>query len=182
MGATLTIDRAVLSLLGDQPSWGYEVRARFRERYATLVPPPRDAAVYDALDRLEQAGVIEPYGDEAPDSERARTHYRITPAGVAELRDWRHAELPEDDAAQELLVRMRSIPATDIEGLLELLDDYERIVHEQLKRAPCERRGSVGSWRRELHRLKWSAELEWVLSARPYLRKLRGRVPRAARS
>ncbi len=172
----------MLSLVRDQPSWGYEVRARFLERYSTVILP-RDAAVYEALDRLEQAGLVEPFGeqDAGDGSRRAqRTHYRITHAGVDELHVWPRAELPDDDPAQELLVRMRSIDLSEIDLFLTLLNEYEQHVRDQLKNLPCERRGTVGSWRRELYRLRWSAELDWILWARPYLRKLKGRTPQAA--
>ena len=86
----------VLHLLFEQPSYGWELCERLRERSEGELHF-EDAAVYPLLHAYERDGLVEGYweanveGSEARKGPRRR-YYRLTPRGVgalsAALRDW----------------------------------------------------------------------------------------------
>lgn len=72
-------DTIILSLLLEQPSYGYEISRRIREmsdeKYII-----KETTLYSAFNRLEQNGYTESfYGDET--NGKRRTYYRITEKG-----------------------------------------------------------------------------------------------------
>ena len=72
-------DTIILSLLLEQPSYGYEISKRIRElsngEYII-----KETTLYSAFNRLEQNGYTESfYGSET--SGKRRTYYRITQKG-----------------------------------------------------------------------------------------------------
>lgn len=75
---------AVLQLDADQ-SYGARIRAEIERRTGRVVAP---GAIYTALDRLEQRGLVRSWlGD--PTAQRGgkrKRHYRVEPAGAALLR------------------------------------------------------------------------------------------------
>jgi PadR family transcriptional regulator PadR len=87
----------MLHLLFEQPSYGYELCERLRERSEGTLSF-EDGAVYPLLHAFERDGLAEGYwenaeGDEGDATEAAparrgprRRYYRLTPAGVAALR------------------------------------------------------------------------------------------------
>lgn len=77
-----TVLRAcLLLLLAQQPSYGYEVRARLRSRFGW----DGDAGgSYRALRAMESEGLLASVWSESPLGPRRR-HYRVTPAGHEEL-------------------------------------------------------------------------------------------------
>jgi PadR family transcriptional regulator PadR len=86
----------VLHLLYEQPSYGWELCERLRERSAGELHF-EDAAVYPLLHAYERDGLVEGYWetDDAGAARKGprRRYYRLTPHGVealrAALRDWR---------------------------------------------------------------------------------------------
>ena len=87
----------VLHLLFEQPSYGYELCERLRERSEGTLSF-EDGAVYPLLHAFERDGLAEGYWEDAEggvgDATEAaparkgprRRYYRLTPAGVAALR------------------------------------------------------------------------------------------------
>ena len=72
-------DTIILSLLLEQPSYGYEISKRIRE-LSNGDYIIKETTLYSAFNRLEQNGYTESfYGSET--SGKRRTYYRITPKG-----------------------------------------------------------------------------------------------------
>ena len=75
----------LLSLIDDEPSYGYEMAAKLNERGVKLVS---DGSIYPTLSRLQKAGLVEGYFVEVDGSGPPRKYYRIVKAGRVRLREW----------------------------------------------------------------------------------------------
>ncbi len=186
-GAALSFDLAVLSVVNDRSSHGYDVWKLFIERYGALFGSGR-GEIYKALDRLEEAGLLEML---APTGRRRNAHYRVNARGASTLVDWianplgeaREAEevhggvaLEHDGgararaAANGVVVRMRA--TDDVPVLMRLLDVYESIVRDELEKDRAPRRDRATRWLERLAREAWAAELQWIFWVRAQLRRV----------
>lgn len=74
----------LLSIIDDEPSYGYELVRKLGDRGLALVS---EGSIYPLLSRLQKGGLVEGYlvqSHEGP----ARKYYRITPDGQTALGDW----------------------------------------------------------------------------------------------
>lgn len=175
---------AVLGLLLDQPSWGYELGARFKrvfgaEPWGWHVTPQ---AIYNALKRLEDAGMIEPNeegGDDGVELDdrvdstqrRMRKPYRVTGVGARSMREWLATPMSSAPSHEELLIRLHIGEGRD-EALLAMLKRYAEaclLELEQIAAAPARTR--VQRLVKEERRLAVQARLSWTDFA---LAELRG--------
>ena len=167
---------AVLGLLLERSSYGYEVLVRFRRAFGAAQWAVSPQGLYSSLDRLERDGLIEPLGDVVDDASRRQPKrpYRVTPAGVAELHRFLAAPMGPDASRAELLVRLRCGAAHDAGALPRMLDDHERACLDELVQIGAEaaRDGDALFDRltREQRRLGVEARLAWVGYAREQLR------------
>jgi DNA-binding PadR family transcriptional regulator len=168
---------AVLGLLLDQPSYGYEVLVRFRRAFDLAQWGVSPQGLYASLDRLERDGLIEPVGasDRAAHRRQPKTPYRVTTSGADELRHFLETPMGADPSRAELLVRLQCVATRDTEALLRMLDDHEQACLEELGRIGAERpRTSDGSLVERLaleeRRLGIQARLMWIDYARQELR------------
>jgi DNA-binding PadR family transcriptional regulator len=84
--ATSRVELVVLGLLAEEPLHGYELIERYRSRGMSMWAEVGRASVYQALRRMEAAGLVSgkaQEGDEGPD----RRVYRITRTGRDRLRE-----------------------------------------------------------------------------------------------
>ncbi|MEV1172519.1 PadR family transcriptional regulator [Nonomuraea sp. NPDC049784] len=79
----MSLRHGVLGLLAEGPASGYDLAQRFQEVLGA-VWPAKHPQIYAELGRLADAGLIE-VESEGP---RGRKAYRITAAGLAEVRNW----------------------------------------------------------------------------------------------
>ncbi|MGH8916311.1 MAG: PadR family transcriptional regulator [Acidimicrobiia bacterium] len=80
------LDMCLLSLISEEPSYGYEMVSKLRERGLELAS---EGSIYPLLSRLQKQAMIESYlvqSNEGP----ARKYYRITSRGQHALEQWRH--------------------------------------------------------------------------------------------
>lgn len=130
MAATLTpLAGALLGLLNEQPRSGYDLRRVF-----ALTPmghfSDSPGAIYPALRRLRAAGLVESTV-EAQATLRPREIYRLTPAGVAALREWATAPPTRDDIIVGVeLVLLRFVLTHSSAGLAASRRFLERFEHE----------------------------------------------------
>ena len=75
----------LLSLIAEEPSYGYEMAAKLKDRGLRLVS---DGSIYPTLSRLQKAGLVEGYFVEADGSGPPRKYYRIVNAGQDRLAEW----------------------------------------------------------------------------------------------
>ena len=79
------LDMCLLSLIADEPSYGYEMAAKLKDRGLKLVS---DGSIYPTLSRLQKAGLVEGYFVEADGSGPPRKYYRIVESGRERLDEW----------------------------------------------------------------------------------------------
>jgi DNA-binding PadR family transcriptional regulator len=83
----MSIKHALLALLAQEPSHGYELKKRYDEAIG-LLWPLQQAQVYNNLRLLEQAGLVELESRVAQDHLPDQKRYRLTRAGQDELATW----------------------------------------------------------------------------------------------
>jgi DNA-binding PadR family transcriptional regulator len=102
---TSLLGRALLGLLYQAPSSGYDIRRTFTQTpMATFSDSP--GAIYPALKRLETGGLIR--GQVQNSSGRRRKVFRLTTAGVSSLKHWLRQPVTHDDVVRrtdELMLR-----------------------------------------------------------------------------
>ena len=79
------LDMCLLSLIADEPSYGYEMAAKLKGKGLKLVS---DGSIYPTLSRLQKAGLVEGYFVEADGSGPPRKYYRIVESGRERLEEW----------------------------------------------------------------------------------------------
>src|SRR6185437_7244484 len=80
---SMSLRHGLLGLLAEGPASGYDLARRFQEALGS-VWPARHPQIYAELSRLVDDGLIE-VDSHGP---RRRTAYRVTDAGLAEVRRW----------------------------------------------------------------------------------------------
>ncbi|HYV14757.1 MAG TPA: PadR family transcriptional regulator [Conexibacter sp.] len=153
MGASVrmksAVNWAVLGLVIERPSYGYELFQRLERRYGGVLEPPI-SQIYAALDALERAALIEalpaerielPEPEEPPRRARRqpKVHYRATAAGARAFRVWVAEQMREDPQHVELLRRLAAAAgaSSDRVGVMrELVDHYEQACVEEASRTP----------------------------------------------
>ncbi|MDH3708030.1 MAG: PadR family transcriptional regulator [Acidimicrobiia bacterium] len=79
------LDMCLLSVIAEEPSYGYEMARKLDERGLALAS---EGSIYPLLSRLQRRGLIEGYlvsSSEGP----ARKYYRIVAGGDEVLEQWR---------------------------------------------------------------------------------------------
>jgi DNA-binding PadR family transcriptional regulator len=163
---------AVLGLLTEQPSYGYEVLVRFRRAFDAAQWEITPQGLYAALDRLERDGLIEPVEASLREASRRqpRTAYRVTRNGRQELRSFLETPMNADPSRAELLVRLQGVGSHDLDALQLMLDRHEQECLDELGRT-----GMADSLLERLaleeRRLRIQAQLMWIEYARRELRE-----------
>ncbi|WP_270072327.1 PadR family transcriptional regulator [Streptomonospora mangrovi] len=96
----MSLRHGLLGLLAEGPASGYDLARRFQESLG-LVWPAQHPRIYVELTRLAKEGLaeVESHGP------RGRKAYRITDAGVAEVRQWLTAEDTDHTLRMETVQR-----------------------------------------------------------------------------
>jgi DNA-binding PadR family transcriptional regulator len=138
----------VLGLLAEQQLHPYAMRARMRERGHERTVRGGGASLYDAVSRLERAGLIEVVSSSREGRRPERTIYQITPDGKAELQAWVRAglvELDGPDAFQTAIAFMYVLQRSEVTELLgrraaalgALIDEAEAAIGEAASTVPA---------------------------------------------
>jgi DNA-binding PadR family transcriptional regulator len=129
----------VLALIIEQPSHGYEITQRYQRRFGSLLPMsvPR---TYGALERLRDAGLIKPViltpARPTGTQHLMRRSYQATPAGAEAYLEWVAGRMRDDPQRLELLGRISSVGLFGTDGILEVVDRYQRECMEELRQLP----------------------------------------------
>jgi DNA-binding PadR family transcriptional regulator len=170
---------AVLGLLLERPSWGYELVARFERTFGEQpwewrVTP---TAIYRALNRLEGDGMVQPIDSEAGErwmdsaQRRMRQSYRVTGDGARSMREWLTTPMPSSPSQEELLIRVHFGDASD-ETLRSMLRRHAEACLAELERiAATSAETRMQRLVKEDRRLAVQARLSWIDFA---LAELRG--------
>lgn len=173
------IDYAVLALVVERPSYGYELYDRFERRFGDFLPTCQ-ANVYEALKRLERDGYVEVAGMTGSQG-RPRINRRATAEGLEASRSWLAERIGDDPRRVELLSRMASAGLRNAAGMHALLDRYEQECAREARKIAIPNpdpaaADPVGELLWELlieHRRRVAAaQLEWVAYARSRVRAM----------
>lgn len=173
-----TVNWAVLGLVIEKPSYGYELSQRFERRFGEVLRVGT-SHIYAALNSLEKEALIEPMPSEQGSGKRRqpKIHYRATAAGARAYRGWLGQRMRDDSQRVELLGRLLSTGSLDPRAMLALVDRYERECLEEASRIAIPRRDEPGGAGDAAHalaerlvaeerRLALHGQLMWVEFAR----------------
>lgn len=152
------VQDAVLGMVVDRPDYGYRIVRRLEEEWSS-------AAVYKALTRLLERGLIEPTVVDV-DGPRPRKHYRATERGVS-LHAARVARaIRESPGRREMLRRLRQAGPGSVAAVI---DEYERQVLAELGGEALASAGLVEDLLAKERLLVGEAQLRWITMARKTL-------------
>lgn len=179
------VNFAVLGLVIERPSYGYELLKRLQSRYGELLEVRSPSHVYAALDRLQGEGLVEglavPVAPADAPARQPKVNYRATAAGGFAYRQWIAERLHDDDERVELLGRLIAVGIRDLDGLNDLLDRYDAQCVAASQRIPLAQRLPAGSGKEspaevvrrlvtEERRFVLEGQLRWIDYAREELR------------
>jgi len=174
---------AVLGLVIEKPSHGYEIGQRFEGRFGEFFSAGR-SSIYAALGTLMDAGLIEKMAGRSTTGVRqgakAGAPYRATARGARAYRGWLAERVRNDPQRVEMLGRMTLAGVHSVEAAVDFIARYEQeCVREaqELARpdrdATPESLGVAGVVERlliEERRRMIDAQLAWITYARAELR------------
>lgn len=159
----------VLAQLVEGPMHVYRMQQLIRERGKdTVVNVAQRNSVYQTVERLERAGLVEVAGTDRQPGRPERTVYRITPAGRETLREWLQTmlstparEFPEFPAA------LAFVPVLTPDTVARLLRDRVERLEQALVDLDRQRAAAAAVPRLflledEYRANQLRAELEWV--------------------
>jgi DNA-binding PadR family transcriptional regulator len=179
------VNWAVLGLMIERPSYGYEILQRFERNYGELLKLSSPSQIYTALDSLMDRGMIEATSEPASGvgSRQPKLHYRATDEGVRRYQEHLVGQAEEDRRRSSLFARELAALAPD--AALSVLDDYEQTCLAQATRVQPRRRSELEApepsmtladrLAAEDERLAMEAKLPWIEYARRELRAVADR-------
>jgi DNA-binding PadR family transcriptional regulator len=145
-GASSPVTGALLGLLLERPSYGYELAQRMNER---LGPAwcLTTSSIYPVLDRLESGELIRRAVKGLPRRvrQRERVMYHATHEARQEFEQWMSRPVRREPIRAELLAKLAVARPQDAPLLLAALDEYERACLMMLE-AASETQRSAGPW------------------------------------
>ena len=180
-GATMRspVNWALLGLVIERPSYGYELAQRFEHVYGDVLPISGMSHIYMALQALKSRSLIEeipaPAAPQLDLRRQPRPNFQATEQGMRGYREHLAAQMREGHRRSRLFVRQLSVLCSEPDAALELLAAYEQACLEEAAKKPIDSTsGSPLDGHRELvarltseeNRLATGAKLAWVEYAR----------------
>jgi len=175
---------ALLGLVIERPSYGYELATRFERAYGEALRLSSVSYAYTALQALEQRGMIEEVAH-ASSGRQPKPIYRATPAGVEAFQEQLVCEVSEERRRSRVSARKLAVFAGEPELALALIARIrEACLKEVVHSAPSRVEPELDTAGRlaarlaaEEGRLAIDAKLAWLDYA---ARELRGLADRSA--
>jgi DNA-binding PadR family transcriptional regulator len=181
---------ALLGLVIERPSYGWELVQRFRRAYGDTLALSSSARIYIALDSLIAHSLIEEISVEITDAgqdsarmRRPKPHYRASKEGVRAYEEWLLLQIEEHRQRQRLFTRQLAM--LEPNAALEVIDRYEQeclAETDEVSPAQTEREGVAKRLADEDEHLSLEAQLEWIRYARHELTVLVKELPADAKS
>jgi len=182
----MSVKHALLSLLEQEPMYGYQLRQEFETRTGGTWPL-NVGQVYTTLTRLERDGLVEPAGHDGASGQEGDTQtqtqvrYRLTDTGHAEVATWFTTPVTRTQPARdELAIKLAlavTVPGVDVGTLIQrqrsasmqALQDYTRLKRQ----AGGEQERADLAWGLVLDSLVFAAEAEirWLDHCEARLRR-----------
>jgi DNA-binding PadR family transcriptional regulator len=101
------INWALLGLLIQRPSYGYELMQRFERTYGDTLELSSRSQIYTALDSLARHGLIEHARDERVENplRQPKPHYQAAEAGIRTYERWLIEQVSDDERRSRLIGR-----------------------------------------------------------------------------
>ncbi len=116
---------ALLGLVIQRPSYGYELVQRFERTFADALDLSSLSQIYTALDTLQRRELIEEFAPEDEDAahtivRQPKPHYRATAEGVRHYEQWLVGQIHEERRRSRLFARQLSVlPPRTALGIIE---------------------------------------------------------------
>jgi DNA-binding PadR family transcriptional regulator len=177
---------ALLGLVIERPSYGYELAQRFEHAYAGMLRLSGVSYVYTALDTLQRREMIE----EIPrtrSGRQPRPRYRATAEGLRNYQKWLIAQIHDDFRRSRLFARQLAVFAHEPKMALEVIEHYGQTCLEEAgapviaaaEPALDPTSALVARLVSEEGRLEMEARLPWLEYARREFEALTPGAPRA---
>ena len=115
----MSVKQGLMALLAQGPMYGAQLRVEFEERTGGTWPL-NVGQVYTTLARLERDGLVEATGE--ADAE-GRISYRLTQAGLVEVRTWWSTPVDRDSTPRdELTIKLAlavTVPGVDVQAVAQ---------------------------------------------------------------
>ncbi len=137
----MSVKYAVLGLLAQRRGYGYDLVQRFEEQVGPAWQL-NAGAIYVALDKLEQEGLVRPIvaGESAQPPARRRTArgaprviYEATPQGLERFDDWMATGSSMSPLREELHLKLALSQPRNLARLIELTYEQEQACLERLE-------------------------------------------------
>lgn len=182
----MSVKYAVLGLLVQRRGYGYDLVQRFEEQVGPAWQL-NAGAIYVALDKLEQEGLVRPVpgDDEAVAPTRRRTVrgaprvvYEPTERGLGRFDEWMAATSSLAPLREELHLKLALSRPADLPRLIELTHEQERSCVERLEEHEGERDvdalvAEAPSWPAVAAAMVRDAEVEHLHATIRWLRRVR---------
>lgn len=170
-----SIGWALLGLVIERPSYGYELAQRFRRVYGETLVLSNAKRIYEALDALRVRSYIQEAAAHEPESHvrHPRPRYRATELGVSAYQDWLLLQIEEERQRHRLFARQLAM--LEPTAALQVIDEYEREClagADEIPPAEAERAGVAERLAHEEEQMSLEGTLTWIEYARNELRAL----------
>lgn len=137
----MSVKYAVLGLLAQRRGYGYDLVQRFEEQVGSAWQL-NAGAIYVALDKLEQEGLVRPIAsgdDDAPVTRRRtvrgapRVIYEATPQGLDRFEDWMATGSSMSPLREELHLKLALSQPRNLPRLIQLTYEQEQACLERLE-------------------------------------------------
>jgi DNA-binding PadR family transcriptional regulator len=137
----MSVKYAVLGLLAQRRGYGYDLVQRFEEQVGPAWQL-NAGAIYVALDKLEQEGLVRPIPPENGDApvRRRRTArgaprviYEATPEGLERFEDWMATSSSMSPLREELHLKLALSQPRNLARLIELTYEQEQACLERIE-------------------------------------------------
>jgi DNA-binding PadR family transcriptional regulator len=164
---------ALLGLVIERPSYGYELVQRFERSYGDELELSSPSQIYTALDSLARRELIEELPMGGPEVVRQpKPHYRATARGVRSYQEWLIAHVSEERRRSRLFARQLAALAPP--AALAVIERYEHACLEEGSKHPVRSGGEIADGTGGLvsrllleeERLAVAARLSWIEYAR----------------
>jgi DNA-binding PadR family transcriptional regulator len=168
-GVRSPLSWALVGLVIQRPSYGYELAQRFERCYDDALELSSNSQIYNALDTLSRKGLLEEYvpqGDPAHPGRQPKPHYRATDAGRAGHADWLVSLVCQERRRSRVLARQLALlPAPDALAVIDLCE--QACLQDAARACPSggEDAGAVALAERLLaedERVALAARLGWI--------------------
>jgi DNA-binding PadR family transcriptional regulator len=174
---------ALLGLVIQRPSYGYELVQRFERTFTEALELSSPSQIYTALDTLARRALVEEFtvkSDAAGVVRQPKPHYRATGQGICDYRHWLIAQAQDERRRSRLFARELAVLAP--RDALAVLERYEQACLKRASSSPAPAldEGSpeaadgalAARLVREEERLAIDARLAWIEYARRELVRL----------